>query len=152
MQVEAWLQRAARSAPKLTAIQTPDARLSYGELWSAARSGAAELAERGVRPADRVAIALAPGIAFAQALHACMLLGAVAVPVDLRLTAAERERIVEGVAAVVEEPLRAGPPEGSREDTDALDLPGAGLAEQLAPTDSAGRRVAFSTTSTRCAR
>ena len=106
MQVEAWLQRAACSAPKLTAIQTPEARLSYGELWSAARAGAAELSERGVRPADRVAIALAPGIAFAQALHACMLLGAGVVPVDLRLTAAEREHIVKGATTIVEEPLR----------------------------------------------
>jgi O-succinylbenzoic acid--CoA ligase len=105
MQVEAWLQRAACSAPTLTAIQTPDARMAYDELWSAARAGAAELAERGVRPADRVAIALAPGIAFAQALHACMLLGAVAVPVDLRLTAAERERIAVGASTTVEQPL-----------------------------------------------
>ncbi len=140
MQVEAWLQRAACSAPKLTAIQTPEARLSYGELWSAACAGAAELAERGVRPADRVAIALTPGIAFAQALHACMLLGAVAVPVDLRLTAAERERIVEGAATVIEEPLRSGSPTGSGENTEALDLPAAsGLAEQLAPTGSSGQ-------------
>lgn len=107
MQVEAWLQRAACSAPTHTAIQTPDARLSYAELWSTARAGAAELAERGVRPAERVAIALAPGLAFAQALHACMLLGAVAVPVDLRLTADERERIVAGASAIVEQPLRA---------------------------------------------
>lgn len=106
MQVEAWLQRAACLAPKLTAIQTPDARVSYGELWSAARAGAVELAERGVCSGDRVAIALAPGIAFAQALHACMLLGAVIVPVDLRLTPIERERIVEGAVTVVKEPLR----------------------------------------------
>jgi O-succinylbenzoic acid--CoA ligase len=105
MQVEARLQRAACSAPTLTAIQTPDARVSYVELWSAARAGASDLAERGVRPGERVAIALAPGIAFAQALHACMLLGAVAVPVDLRLTAAERERIAAGASATVERPL-----------------------------------------------
>jgi O-succinylbenzoic acid--CoA ligase len=107
MQVEAWLQRAACSAPTLTAIQTPDARLSYGELWSAVRAGAVELAERGARPGARVAIALAPGIAFAQALHACMLLGAVAVPVDLRLTDAERERIAAGASVVIDEPLLA---------------------------------------------
>jgi o-succinylbenzoate---CoA ligase len=140
MQVEAWLQRAACSAPKLTAIQTPDARLSYGELWSAACGGAAELLERGVRRGDRVAIALAPGIAFAQALHACMLLGAVVVPVDLRLTEAERERIVEGTATIVDRPLRAGSPGGSHEDIEALDLPTAsGLAERPGPTDLGDR-------------
>jgi o-succinylbenzoate---CoA ligase len=140
MQVEAWLQRAACLAPKLTAIQTPDVRLSYGELWSAACGGAAELLERGVRRGDRVAIALAPGIAFAQALHACMLLGAVVVPVDLRLTEAERERIVEGTATIIERPLRAGSSGGSHEDVEALDLPTAfGLVERPGPTDLGDR-------------
>jgi O-succinylbenzoic acid--CoA ligase len=108
MQVEAWLQRAACSAPTHTALQTSDTRLSYAELWCAACAGAAELAERGACPGERVAIALAPGIAFAQALHACLLLGAVAVPVDLRLTAVERERILAGASVIVEEPLLAG--------------------------------------------
>jgi O-succinylbenzoic acid--CoA ligase len=133
MQVEAWLQRAACSAPTLTAIQTPDARLSYGELWSTARAGAADLAERGVRPGERIAIALPAGIAFAQALHACMLLGAVAVPVDLRLTAAERQRIVEGVSTIVEEPLGVG----SHDDSEELGSPAAsGLADQTMRPDS----------------
>ena len=45
------------------------------------------------------------GIAFGQALHACLLLGAVAVPVDVRATDAERDRIAEGAAVLVEEPL-----------------------------------------------
>lgn len=123
MQVEAWLQRAAGSAPAHTAIHTADARLSYAELWSAARAGAAELIERGVRPGERVAIALAPGIAFAQALHACMLLGAVAVPVDLRFTAAERERVIDGASVVIDEPLQpdsGGPVEGVLHDLDAI--------------------------------
>jgi O-succinylbenzoic acid--CoA ligase len=129
MQVEAWLQRAARSAPTVTALQTPDARLSYAELWQAARLGVGELAERGACPGERVAIALPPGRAFAQALHACFLLGAVAVPVDLRLTAEERERIVAGASVLVEEPLRAHPvglpdggesPDGFFHDLDAV--------------------------------
>src|ERR1700728_629705 len=105
MQVEAWLRRAAISAPTLTALQTPDACVSYAELWHLARAGAGELSERGVRPGERVAIALVPGIAFAQALHACMQLGAVAVPLDLRLTAAEREQIVDGTRLLIDEPL-----------------------------------------------
>lgn len=109
MQVEAWLQRAALAAPTVTALQTPDAQLSYAELACAARAGACELAERGAGPGERVAIALAPGLAFAQALHACLLLGAVAVPVDLRLTRSERTRIVEGASVLVEQPLRVLP-------------------------------------------
>jgi o-succinylbenzoate---CoA ligase len=106
MQVEAWLQRAALAAPTVTALQTPDAQLSYAELARAAQAGAGELSERGARPGERVAIALAPGIEFAQALHACFLLGVVAVPVDLRLTAGERERIIAGTSLLVEQPLR----------------------------------------------
>ncbi|MDQ6807231.1 MAG: AMP-binding protein, partial [Actinomycetota bacterium] len=67
------------------------------------------LAARGVRAGDLVGVALAPGVDFAAALHGCLLLGAPAVPVDLRLTAAERETRMRGVAARVEEPLD-GPP------------------------------------------
>src|SRR5580693_2917079 len=105
MQVEAWLQRAARAAPTTTAIQTADARVSYAELHAAACAGASELHERGALAKERVAIALAPGLAFAEALHACMLLGAVAVPIDLRLTSTERERLCEGAKVIVQEPL-----------------------------------------------
>jgi O-succinylbenzoic acid--CoA ligase len=118
MQVEAWLERAARLAPTRTALQTPDARLSYEQLARAARAGACELAERGARRGERVGIALAPGIAFAQALHACFLLGAVAVPVDLRLTLAERARILAGAGVLVREPLRA--PQRGGEGSDAF--------------------------------
>jgi o-succinylbenzoate---CoA ligase len=105
MQVEAWLQRAARTAPTVTALQAPDARLSYAELERAARAGALKLVERGARAGERVAIALPAGVAFAQALHACFLLGAVAVPVDLRLTPSERKRIAAGASVLVDEPL-----------------------------------------------
>lgn len=98
--------RAALAAPHLTALHTPDARVSYAELERLAQVGAHELAERGVHPRDRVAIALPPGIEFAQALHACWLLGAVAVPIDLRLTPTERIRITAGARVHVEHPLR----------------------------------------------
>jgi O-succinylbenzoic acid--CoA ligase len=105
MIVEGWLPRAAAVRPGGVALQTPASALSYTELLAAASSAADELAARGVEPGQRVAIALPPGLAFAQALHACLLLGAVAVPVDLRLLAAERELITEGAVLLVEEPL-----------------------------------------------
>ncbi len=105
MQVEAWLKRAARIAPTVTALQAPDAQLTYAELQRAAHAAALQLAERGARGGERVAIALAPGVAFAQALHACMLLGAIAVPIDLRLRRSERERLAAGAAVLVDEPL-----------------------------------------------
>jgi O-succinylbenzoic acid--CoA ligase len=105
MQVEAWLARAARTAPATVAVQTPQAQLSYGELWEAARHGAAALRERGAAPGEQVAIALPARIDFVVALHACLLLGAVAVPVDLRLTPAERARTMARSRVVVDRPL-----------------------------------------------
>ncbi len=105
MIVEGWLPRAAASRPGGVALETPQGALSYMELLAGASLGAAELAARGAGPGQRVAIALPPGLAFAQTFHACLLLGAVAVPVDLRLTAAEREYLTAGAAVLVEEPL-----------------------------------------------
>jgi o-succinylbenzoate---CoA ligase len=108
MVVEGWLGRAARARPAHTALQTPSASCSYAELYGAACSGARELAERGAGPGDRVAIALPAGLEFAQALHACLLLGAVAVPIDLRLSASERALRSDGAALLVEQPLAGG--------------------------------------------
>jgi o-succinylbenzoate---CoA ligase len=109
MLVEAWLARAATSAPATLALQTPAGSCSYAELLARARAGAAELAARGARRGDRVAIALPAELDFACALHACLLLGAAAVPVDLRLGDAERRAVCDGASVVVDEPLRADP-------------------------------------------
>jgi O-succinylbenzoic acid--CoA ligase len=108
MLVESWLARAAASRPQHTALQTPTASCSYAELLARAGAVAASLHERGVRPGERVAIALSAGLDFAYALHACLLLGAVAVPVDLRMPAAERSRIAEGAGILVNQPLDVG--------------------------------------------
>jgi O-succinylbenzoic acid--CoA ligase len=105
MVVEAWLQRAAAFAPAAQALQTPAGSCSYGELLARARAGAAELAARGVAPGERVAIVLPAGLDFAYALHACLLRGAVAVPVDLRLREQERRAIQDGAALTLDEPL-----------------------------------------------
>src|SRR5437764_2057041 len=114
MVVEAWLARAAAARGGHVALDTPSGSWSYAELLAAAQAGATELRARGAEPGSRVAIALPPGLAFAQALHACLLLGAAAVPVDMRAPAPERGRLA-GDALVVDEPLlqpRSGP--GSR--------------------------------------
>jgi len=79
----AWLQRAAALRPDRTAIEAPDGRLTYAELLAAAREHA-----RGLD--GRVEINARPGLDFVVRLHACLLAGARAVPVDPRLGAAER--------------------------------------------------------------
>ncbi|HEY4896681.1 MAG TPA: AMP-binding protein, partial [Solirubrobacteraceae bacterium] len=109
MVVEAWLARAAAQRPGHIALQSSGESRSYGELYAAALTGSRALRELGAGPGARVAIALPPGLEFAIALHSCLLLGAVAVPLDLRLARAEREVIAEGCAAVLAEPLPTDP-------------------------------------------
>jgi O-succinylbenzoic acid--CoA ligase len=81
VQVEAWLTRAARRWPDRSAVETLERSVSYRELDRLAGAGAREL---GVAPGSRVAIALAPGLDFVVALHACLRARAIAVPIDLR--------------------------------------------------------------------
>jgi O-succinylbenzoic acid--CoA ligase len=116
MLVEGWLARAAATQPERVALQTPSGSWSYAQLEAAAHAGAGELAARGAAAGERVGIALAPGLHFAQALHACLLLGAVAVPIDLRLAAPESARIAGGCAFVIEHPLTCEQPPADTRD------------------------------------
>src|SRR4051794_38305886 len=99
MEVEPWLPRAARRRPQARALGT----LTYAELDERVRRAAGAL---GAQPGERVAIALPPGRDFAIALHACLISGAVAVPVDLRLP----EAPLAGAARVIDAPLGDGTP------------------------------------------
>jgi o-succinylbenzoate---CoA ligase len=103
MEVEPWLPRAARLRPRARALGD----LSYAALDERARRAAGAL---GARPGERVAIALAPGLEFAVALHACLLSGAVAVPVDLRLP----DPPLAGARMVIDAPLGDGEPPAPR--------------------------------------
>jgi O-succinylbenzoic acid--CoA ligase len=90
MVVESWLARAARTRPDTAAVNG----LTYAALHQRARATAAGL-PRGAR----IGLALPPGEDYVVALHACLLAGALVVPVDLRLTAAERpavDLLIEG--------------------------------------------------------
>jgi len=103
--VSHWIQAAAARHPDQVALETPERGLTYASLREAAIAGAGELLG-----AKRVAIALPPGADFVVALHACLLAGAAAVPIDLRLSEAEQEQRRGGVDVVVSEPLPRGRP------------------------------------------
>ena len=94
MVIEPWLERAAALRPDRVAVEAPEGRLTYAELLAAARDEARELS--GTVPID-----LPPGLAFAVRLHACLLAGATAMPVDRRLTERERPRPVDSDAALI---------------------------------------------------
>jgi o-succinylbenzoate---CoA ligase len=74
--MDPWLERAAALRPDRIAVEAPDGALTYRELLDRAR--------RVGLAGDVVPIALAPGLEFAVMLHACLLEGAAAMPVDLR--------------------------------------------------------------------
>jgi acyl-CoA synthetase (AMP-forming)/AMP-acid ligase II len=101
--MEPWLERAAALRPNRTAVEATDGSLTYSELLARARRVALD-----VRPGDRVAIALPAGLDFAIVLHACLLAGAAAMPVDLRLTERERATMVRSAATVVDAPHEDG--------------------------------------------
>ncbi len=104
-----WIVRAAATRPDGLALITEGERLTYRALESRARQAAGALVELGVAAGDRVALALPAGAELCAALHACTLVGAVAVPLDLRLATAERELRTETAKVVVEDALE-GPP------------------------------------------
>jgi o-succinylbenzoate---CoA ligase len=83
----------------------PERTIGYRELSVAASGAAAALARMGARPGDRVALALAPGEDFVVALHACLVAGMTAVPVDLRWGEEERRARLAGATVVLSEPL-----------------------------------------------
>jgi O-succinylbenzoic acid--CoA ligase len=136
MIVEGWLPRAAAARPHGVALQTPAGALSYTELLTGASAAADELIARGVESGQRVAIALPSGLAFAQALHACLLLGAVAVPVDLRLLPAERELVTDGAVVLIEEPLSG--PVGGWGPASTTNNDGRGVMEEAGDRAGAG--------------
>jgi O-succinylbenzoic acid--CoA ligase len=140
MVVEAWLARAAAARPGSIALDTPAGSATYAQLLASATAAAGDLRTRGVGAGERVAIALPPGLDFARALHACMLLGAVAVPVDLRLAESERELVADGAAVVVEQPLRG---EGEAPPTSPLrhDLGATAVVINTSGTSSAPKPV-----------
>jgi O-succinylbenzoic acid--CoA ligase len=82
----AWLQRAAQRRPDAVAIETPEGSLTY-----------AELLERALATDPEPYITHPPGLDFAVALHACLLRDVGAVPLDPRLTDAERAARITGI-------------------------------------------------------
>lgn len=128
MVVESWLARAARERPDIPAVND----LTYAALHERAKAAAAGL-PRGAR----VGLAIPPGLDYVVALHACLLAGALVVPIDLRLTEAERPRVdvlVEGDAL----PVRCA---GGADVRDAHDLGDPAILVHTSGTTSAPKPI-----------
>jgi o-succinylbenzoate---CoA ligase len=137
--MEHWLPRAAAIHPERVALVAGGWQITYAELDAIARIAAGALRDRGISSGESVALALPAGQDFAAALHGCMIAGTVAVPIDLRLSAAERAQRA-AAAALVEETL-TGP---RLETAAALELDATATIMHTSGTTARPRPVALS--------
>ena len=94
--------------------------LTYAQLDSRAAAAASLMAQRGVKPGDRVAILCRNRIAFFEILFGCAKLGAILVPLNWRMPPAELDGLVadcepsflfcDGGGAATARALAAAPP------------------------------------------
>src|SRR4051794_10824221 len=100
-----WVDSAAARRPDHPALIAGHEALTWRELAERAGAVSAALAAQGVGEGDGVAIALPTGIDFVATLHGCRPLGAIAVPVDPRLSEAGRPPLLRGVKSFLATPL-----------------------------------------------
>ena len=84
-----WLTRCAENRPEHLAVQCDGVQWSFAELDRQATRLARQLAGTGVQEGLRVALLAANGLAYVAFVHALTRLGAVLVPLNLRLTLEE---------------------------------------------------------------
>ena len=87
--LQAMLEETAKRRRGADALISGDRRLSYDALWDRAARLAGALANRGVGAGDRVAILVGNRPEFVEATLACIRLGAIATPLNVRMAAPE---------------------------------------------------------------
>jgi len=92
------IAKRAALTPDAIALEEGDRTLTYAGLDARAGRVAAMLAARGVREGDRVAILCRHRIAFFETLFACARLGAILVPLNWRMPAAELDGLIADAA------------------------------------------------------
>jgi long-chain acyl-CoA synthetase len=101
MRLETLFAGHAARRPNHAALVCGAQRLSYSELQQSVLRLASGLHRLGVRPRDRVLIYLPNGIEFVQMEYAVFAVGAIAVPVNMRLTSDEIEHITADAEPVL---------------------------------------------------
>lgn len=84
-----WLAKRARLTPQRIGLEAGGEQYTFAQMHRNVAEVAALLAERGVGRGDRVALLLPNGTHFVWTVHALARLGAVSVPLNLRLAAPE---------------------------------------------------------------
>lgn len=113
-----WLTARARATPQAPALIIGRQQWTYAALLEEVQGYAANLAAAGVAPGRRVAVLLPNGLPYVCLVHALARLGAVLVPLNVRLTKAELARqvaqadcrlLVYGEATAAQAQALAGP-------------------------------------------
>jgi long-chain acyl-CoA synthetase len=156
------LRHWARSSPESRAVADAGQALGYGELAVRVRNLAGRLARAGVEPGDRVALIGDNSVEWVLGFLAALDRGAIAVPLNNRLSRTELSRqlaLSDPRVVLAGEPFltrveHAGPPAGARtfalepDDTRSVwDLP-AGPADSPAPTPEAPAVISFTSGTT----
>lgn len=95
------LEASARRSPDQPALVWPEGALTFAELHRRAEALAAALAPKGVKPGDRIAVAIANGWQLAVALLAGWKLEATVAPLDPLLKSDERAEILADLTPAV---------------------------------------------------
>ncbi|NDZ96921.1 long-chain-fatty-acid--CoA ligase [Streptomyces sp. SID6673] len=117
------VRRHAFMTPDRTAVTYLDTAITWRELDERSRAFAAALHRRGVRFGDRVLMALLNRTEYIEAVLGANLIGAIPVPVNIRMSPAEVAYLVtdSGARVIVTEKLLAPVAEAVRTSTGAID-------------------------------
>src|SRR3954463_9512756 len=96
-----WPARRARISPDRTAVLDPRRSLTYAQLADRTARYAGALRRLGVGPGDRVAYLGVNAVEVFETFFAAWLLGAIAVPLNYRLSRSEIRYMLEDAGATV---------------------------------------------------
>ncbi|MDX6589912.1 MAG: o-succinylbenzoate---CoA ligase [Solirubrobacterales bacterium] len=102
MKLDDWLAQRSQSCPDRTALVADGAEMNYAELEAEATWVARRLAAHGVRRGSTAALTMHPRREQVVLAHALMKIGATLLPLNPRLTDAERAAIVEAEEPIVD--------------------------------------------------
>src|ERR671936_842649 len=102
MKLDNWLAQRAQTSPDRTALVAGGSRTSFAELEAEATWVARRLAAQGARRGATVALTMPPGREMVVLVHALMKLGAIALPLNPRLSDAGRRAGLQGGRPVLE--------------------------------------------------
>jgi o-succinylbenzoate---CoA ligase len=97
VKIDSWLSSAAEAVPDHIALIAGERSFTYADLDAHASDAATRLAGLRVSRGDRVALVLEPSADYIVLLHALVKIGAVAVPLDPRLTEGEVDDLLGGI-------------------------------------------------------